>query len=517
MWLALKLTKKIYQTLNKKFPSNSIVIVAAIAIISFLLRFYKLEERFDWTGVEGSFLWDIWYVAQGHIPLVGFESAAIGHLNFPPFQLWFLTPFFLMAKGNPIYAEIILILFGVLSSILFFVVGNKIFGFRVGIIASLTYVISLHAIISDRKFIGGAFMIPISLITILLLWNIYKKKTLKIFDVLVLGSVIGIGFSTHYQSIFLLAGSIVFLILYKKVFRNIKYLLIFFLSTAFWLTPLLIFDLRHNFYTFKGFLILLTQYTKIGTANSGFFLSAQYVNQNFFGFFWNSLYSFQFQNYLPKFILVLAVILLIVIPLWMAKYVNLYQKNKPILSYFSLLIFLGYLTLSFYRSQDYNFDYYYWFLIPVFIFTIGLMVNYLLQFNLAKIVIIPFLTFLLFLNLNDFLNYKTQDSYKAINNTITNLLTDARNKNLESLTIKFEKAEVGAFDYLIYYHGIRNGFSPTTITLISIREHYQERSILGSGRSPIKIISRGASAGIKPNYLIKREDLFNFAFTPTID
>ena len=475
------------------------VLIFLIVLTSGFLRFWQLPERFPWGGDEGSFIWDIWYVAQGHLTLIGFESAAIGGLNFPPFLLYFFVPLFLMTTGNPIYIGVILAILGVLTSVLFFLAGQKIFGTRVALIAAFIYIFSSHAIFIDHKFIGGTFMVPVSLLVTFLLWKIYQKAQVKTLDLVILGSIIGISFSAHYQAIFIFAAVFLFLLLFKKQFLSIKNVLIFIISAIFWLTPLVLFDLRHNFYHLRGFITLLTSYTNL-SAQQGFIVSGQYLLQNFLGLFWQPFYFFKFSQFglLAIMAAILVIFAIFYFLLWKR---NEFAKFKPLYFYFGILFFTGLIVLSLYRSGDYQFDYYYWYLAPAGIFLVALGLDWLFQKKLGWLAQILLLGFLV-ANLASFINFKPTEPYSFADKTVKTILEDSKNRNLAQIKVKFLGVEVGPHDYLFYWYSKKFGISPEQITLISQREQYQERSILGSGRTPIKILPKSAGENITSDYQV---------------
>ena len=496
----LDLSRKgnIISELNLMLASKTLILLFIILTSGFL-RFWQLPERFWWGGVEGSFIWDIWYVAQGHPTLIGFESAAIGGLNFPPFLLYFLVPFFWLSGGNPIYIGIIVAILGVLTSVLFFLIGKQIFSLKVGLIAALIYAFSSQAISIDHKFIGGTFMIPVSLLVIFLLWQIYQKQQLKAIDLVILGSLIGLSFSAHYQAIFIFAAVFLFLILAKKQFLSIKNVLFFIISAIFWLTPLLLFDLRHDFYHFKGFITLLTGYTNFSLA-SGILVSGQYLLQNFLGLFWQPAYSFKFANFgvLPILAIIFAISAIFYFLLWGQKSL---AKFKPIFFYFAILFLLGFGILSFYRSGDYQFDYYYWYLVPPSIFLVALVLDWFFKKRMVFITLALLAAFLV-VNLVNFSNFTPTEPYNLVNQNIQIILADSKNRNLDQIKVGFLGTEVGPYDYLFYWYSKKFGIAPSKIVLISQREQYQERNILGSGQAPIKILPKSAGANLKPNYQV---------------
>lgn len=486
---------------KKSIPTSVILII----IVSAVLRFWEISQKFSWGGVEGSFIWDIWYVGMGHPTLIGFESAAVGGLSFPPFLLYFFVPFFWLSGGNPIFIAVILAILGIASTALLFFVGKEIFNERVGVIAALLYAFSSQAVNIDHKFIGGTFIVPVSLLSIFLLWRIYKKAKVKPIDFIVLGSVIGLSFSAHYQAIFLLLATLVFIYFFKKKDFNFKNVLASLVSVFVWFLPLAIFDLRHNFFHLRGFVTLFSSYTH-PASESGVLVSGRYILQNIFGLFWQEAYFFHFYNIFV--VLTLLCVLLTVFYLFIFRNDSL-KKSRPAFFYMVILYIVGFAILSFYRSGDYQFDYYFWYLVPVTILLSAFVLDFFIQKGLA-IAAVSVVCLLLFVNFLSFLEYVPSESYGRTLADVEKVISDAKQKNRKELVVRFYGPEAGSYDYLFYWYGKKEGFDPALITLISQREFYQERSILGSGRTPIKILPKGAGSALTPDYVIRKDGVETF-------
>jgi hypothetical protein len=93
------------------------------------------------------------------------------------------------------------------------------------------------------------------MLTFYFLEKIYKKN--KLSDWIILGFVLGFFVNMHFQFIFIIFFSFIFLLLSlikKEIQFNIKNISLFLISFVLMFFPLFLFDLRHNFLNAKAFL-----------------------------------------------------------------------------------------------------------------------------------------------------------------------------------------------------------------------------------------------------------------------
>lgn len=490
---------------------RTLVLSIIILLVGLFLRFWQLPQRFIFGGDESYLIFEVANLAGGHLSLVGFEAGGVGHIKLAPFLLYFLTGPFILAAGHPLFVEVVLSLFGAARGVLFYLIGKNIFGERIGILAAVFYLISAQVNIIDRKFFGATFLILSSLLTFYFLARIAKEKIIANLNLIILGSIIGLSFSAHYQSAFLFLASLMFLILTKRTLFQIKHFLILTASVIFWLLPLGLFELRHNFSVTRGFFLLAGQYTTLSPIE-GLIKSAEYLVQNFYGLVASTVYKFSFQteSFLP--ILFLAGFTIFALIVFLLKNER-YQAFRPLITYFAILVFLALFILSFYQRPHYDIDPYYWFLVPVGIFLWAIFINYLLSQKRTLILGLGLLLFFLIFNFYTFFTQVPADSYLTKKHIVDAILNNIEEKNSKKTVIKFDYGEPPAFDYLFNYYAKKRQINPSSIILISRHELFQERVLLGGIAGPVKILPKSAGENLMPNYLITslQADIKNFS------
>ena len=487
-----------------KFKFNqTLVLTILIFVAGIFLRFWALPQRFVFGGDESYLIWEVWNLANGHLGLVGFEAGGVGGIKLLPYLVYFLAGPFLIFSGHPIFIEVVLSAFAAVRGVLFYLIGKTVFSERIGLLAALIYLISERVNIIDRKFFGATFLVLSSLLVFYFLAKILKEKQVKVLDLAILGSIIGLSFSGHYQAIFLVIGSLFFLWFIKKE-PSIKNFGILAAAIFIWFVPLILFELRHNFQITKRFLALPAQAAQ-GTLFSGFTASAQYLEQQFLGIIFSPLYKIPLFDIFPIPIFWLGFLVIFGLLFFLLKIKN-YSKFTPILTYFVFMIALAFVTLSFFQRPHYDIDPYYWFLIPIFVFILAILLDYLLIKPKTAILSLIFLGALTIYNLTNFFTQTIPDTYQTKNQVVTAILDDVKTKNLEKAVVRFDASEAGAFDYLFYYQAKNHQIDPAKIVLISRHELFQERQLLGGRKGPVTILSRNTTVNLRPDYIVALKD-----------
>ncbi len=205
------------------------LLVLVIIFAGFFLRIYNLEKL---AGLDYDQDISAWWIKQFLIDkkfsLIG-QEISLGRIFIVPFYYYLLAPFYLIFKLDPIAANIFVSLVSLVSMYLIYRVGTILFNQSTGLIALLIYAFSSQINFYDRT------TAPSSLIILLSLSSLYFLLTKR--D-LWLAPVLGVTFSVSPAAILLIFQT--FFFRFKK--KIVSLVIIFFMAS-----PLLFFDLRHDF------------------------------------------------------------------------------------------------------------------------------------------------------------------------------------------------------------------------------------------------------------------------------
>ena len=276
----------------------------------------------------------------------------------------------LLANFSPVGPAVQIAVLGVITVFFIWFVGREWFGKITGLVASGLYAISPTAIVFSKSSWNPNIMPFFALLSIYSVWRIWNKKQFN--WLIVLGISYAFVLQSHYLGLFLAPTLFLFwLLTYKdlRLSKNSKEDLKLFIRKSLLgilvilglMSPLLIFDIRHNWTNFLAIKTMLTS-----GADIGFSLASSLSGVSSVSFMLiSSLLSVK-NIYLGAATFAFIFIFLI----WMI-------KTKKIKGAFALVFFwliMGLVGFSFYKKPV--FDHYFEFLFPVPFLIIGVMAQY---------------------------------------------------------------------------------------------------------------------------------------------
>lgn len=236
----------------KKFSEYLLLIFLIFIFISF--RFYHLTDSLNFGTDQGLGLLETYNLYNDRkitlIAQTGLSWTAGGrYIFFGSLPYYIYLPVLILGHWDPIPISYLFIFLQLVSLTLFslaliYYLKNKVLAAFNFFIFSVTPLAVYHS-----QFLWTPnLLIDVSLLVLTLMVIFIKDKKRKIFWGFILGLVSGIGFYTHPS--FLLVSFAVFIFIYI-VYRKMKPLLLSFLGFTVGVSPLVIFDLRHDFYNLK--------------------------------------------------------------------------------------------------------------------------------------------------------------------------------------------------------------------------------------------------------------------------
>lgn len=244
-----------------------------IVALTLALRLVKLEQLFYFSYDEAipAFVARR-MILEGHVPLIGGVTPFGFHLA--PYFYWFLAGILVLGKLNPIAWGYSGAIIAMATTFLVFLVGKEYFNKKVGFIAATLWTFSTLTNIYDRHLWALYWGPLVSLITLYCLKKIIDGKAkFAIF----LGATFALAIHTDPSNlIFIILSSIIFL-LYKVSFK--KEVMLGFILIAFFLAPLVIFDLKHNFANTKPIISYFLQGKRQANNPQNFYQNTAFIGQ----------------------------------------------------------------------------------------------------------------------------------------------------------------------------------------------------------------------------------------------
>ena len=331
------------------------IFLLALFVFAAFLRFYRILALTEFLGDQGRtgiIIWNAWTTKT--LPLAGPPVLTGQFLG--PFFYYFIGLPFILSGFHPLAPALFMAFFGVLSVYLMFYLGEKLFGFWIGITIASVYAVSPYIVSSDRTLWEPNI---ISFFVLLYIFSVYLVHHMRKFSAFFLmGVIVGILVQLHYPNVFFIALSGLFLLFIlstrKKQESVLKILL-----WSFWgivgfllvLSPFLYYESHHAWQDFKEIALIFFVPTTSGA-------DMKPLQQTLF-----DLSSRVFYKVIPLSTPYLMGIVEFVI------LGTAFLQKKFWSVFFAFWFTIGILAMSFYHGTV--FDHYLQFLLPVPFFLLG--------------------------------------------------------------------------------------------------------------------------------------------------
>ncbi len=227
------------------------ILIIVFFIVSFLfLRLYQIDRRVNFSMDQGLFALRSLQIFQNkELTLIGPPASPIVHTHqFFQGPLIYYSMIFILgiSKWNPLISSYVLVGLNLISLWFLFAAIKTLFGKKIAELSLVVYIF-LPASINFSNFLWNPNFLLILLPVFL--WFLSKSiKSNKIKWFLGAGVMAGICLQFHFQFTLILFLTLIFFI-YKKI--KWHEIIVFLIGIIAGYSPLLVFDLRNNFYNIK--------------------------------------------------------------------------------------------------------------------------------------------------------------------------------------------------------------------------------------------------------------------------
>lgn len=252
-----------------------------ILILAAYMRLWRIADYLTFLGDEGR---DVLVVKRmivdGKLTLLG-PTASVGGFFMGPVYYYFMAPFLWLWRLNPVGPAIGVALVGILTVYLVYLLGKRVGGSTYsGIVAALFYGLSPVVIRFSRSSWNPNVVPFFSTSLLLLLLDIIKKPSgWKFF---LIGLILGIGVQMHYVFLFLYPVVFIWLVLHKEVRTFVAGYLRIITGCLVGLSPMILFELRHEFSNTRGIISFVTSGKDTGFEILRFFPTVASVYERLF-------------------------------------------------------------------------------------------------------------------------------------------------------------------------------------------------------------------------------------------
>lgn len=222
------------------------LLLVLFVLVGLFLRFYRISELQFFTYDQArDALFVKRMIVDHEFRLLGTQTSLPG-MYLPPFYYYTIAPILWLFKLNPVGIDIYSALIGVLTVPLVYFVANRIFGRPAGVFSAGLFAVSPIVVELTRRAWNPNTLPFYVLITFYFLYQYFKDNKTK--DFLLAFAFYGYCLSLHFGAWTLmpLFGLSWIYDLYKN--KNVKRSIWSAVILVFFISPLFIFELRHNFF-----------------------------------------------------------------------------------------------------------------------------------------------------------------------------------------------------------------------------------------------------------------------------
>ncbi|MEK7100416.1 MAG: glycosyltransferase family 39 protein [Patescibacteria group bacterium] len=367
-------------------------LIILILLIGAFMRLYRIDQYMTFLGDEGRDSIIVRNLLVHADPILIGPGTSVGGMYLGPLYYYFMAPFLLLSGFSPVGPAVGVALLGVITIYLIYLAGSSWFSREAGLISATLFAISPTVITFSHSSWNPNIMPFFALLTVYTIWKVYKYKQYKY---LIL-SAISFAFvlQSHYLGVLLLPVLFLFWLISTVPW---KYTTVSILVFGFLMSPLLIFDIRHDWMNSKALYKFITVREEVVSINPLNSISRVYpllmqVN--------SSMLAAKTEP-LGQIASISIILFLVLIP---------FRNKKMLILWFAS----GIIGLSLYKQNIY--DHYFGFLFPVPFLLIGVILQKIYE-SKYRIFSILFFSILVFVNLlnNPFRNYPNNQLQRAKN------------------------------------------------------------------------------------------------------
>ena len=232
-------------------------VLLVILILGAFLRLWRIDEYMTFLGDEGRDVIVVRrFLVDGDIFLIG-PGTSIGNMYLGPLYYYMMAPALWLGGYSPAAPAAMIALLGVVTIAFVWYAAREWFSREAGLVAAFLYAIAPTVIIYSRSSWNPNIMPFFSLLCIFAIWRVITTK--KLFWLPILGVSYAFVLQSHYLGLLLAPTLVVFWLYSLHLFKKERRLKPFLLSTcymllvfAFLMSPLLVFDSRHEWRNFEA-------------------------------------------------------------------------------------------------------------------------------------------------------------------------------------------------------------------------------------------------------------------------
>lgn len=243
----------------------SVIILIIILTIGIYLRFYRINQLSTFLADQAIELAGARQILEGKYTLIGIKTSN-SELHNGAVMYYILAPFLLVFKNHPLAGGVLQSILSILTIFAIFYIGRKFYNNNVGVIASFFIAASGLLVKFSRQTMLANYPLFFSAAFLLCLILFLKSKKSKTGLNIIIGILCGFMLQIHYSTIALLISALIFPFLFLKKKNILNYFFKLFFGFILGFMPMLVFEIRHQFFNTQMFFKLINSGTSLNTS-----------------------------------------------------------------------------------------------------------------------------------------------------------------------------------------------------------------------------------------------------------
>lgn len=364
-------------------------LIGAIVLLALILRLYRIDGYLTFLGDEGRDVRIVRDLLRGNLVFIG-PMTSIGNMYLGPLYYYLIAPALFLSGGSPVGPAVMVALLMTVTVYLTWRLARTWFGRFPALVAALLFAISPVAIIYSRSSWNPN---PMPFFALLSVWAINEVWQKKKFIFLSLAAFsLAAALQMHYLGLLLVPTLGVFWLLTLRSTRSnpaaganfIRHSLFAIGLFLIMMSPLLLFDLKHDFMNLNAFKAFFTDRQTTINLNP--------ARSDRFGLIFDQVVSDMLLGRVTVYPLLVGLVLLIGFVLAIRA-----AKNRHLHYLLATWLFFGFLGLAVYKQHVYA--HYYGFMYPAIYLFAGISLSYFLTRRIPLCLFgVALLSWLVYLN-----------------------------------------------------------------------------------------------------------------------
>lgn len=235
-----------------------------IIFLGAILRFYRIKELGTFRGDQATELLGTAQILRGDLTLIGIKTS-ISEVRNGAVMYYLMAPFLWLFRFDPVAGGVVQSLLSLATIVIVFFLGKSLGGEKLGLVAAFLIATSALLVDYSRQTMLAHYPLFFVSLSLLLFWQIINRfSRLRIF---LLGFLLGFMLQIHYSTLAVFLTAVAFPFLFLKRTQIFVYFLALLPGFILGFSPMIAFELRHEFFQTKMFVNYLKE------SSGGYFLS----------------------------------------------------------------------------------------------------------------------------------------------------------------------------------------------------------------------------------------------------